>query len=116
MIVVGRDGFIDWAWSSKPLLKSGIFYRPRQEVIELPPESLASQAQDAISHESSVKHPAGVWKGDEDVTEMCIFTEEYSNMSISLLKYPKLAKPTYSIDEDAEEDVVDRFERRLRRE
>lgn len=26
MIVVGKDGFIDWAWSSEPLIKSGIFY------------------------------------------------------------------------------------------
>ena len=36
MIVVGKDGFIDWAWSSEPLIKSGIFYAARQSVIELP--------------------------------------------------------------------------------
>ena len=36
MIVVGKEGFIDWAWSSEPLLKSGIFYAARQTVIELP--------------------------------------------------------------------------------
>ncbi|MDP5309058.1 ImmA/IrrE family metallo-endopeptidase [Paracoccus spongiarum] len=32
MIVVGKEGFIDWAWSSEPLLKSGVFYRARQKV------------------------------------------------------------------------------------
>jgi hypothetical protein len=36
MIVIGKDGFIDWAWSSDPLIKSGVFYRARQQVVPLP--------------------------------------------------------------------------------
>src|SRR5580704_16031407 len=41
MIVVSKDGFIDWAWGSERLFKSGIFYRARQEM-PLPELSLAA--------------------------------------------------------------------------
>ena len=51
MIVVGKEGFIDWAWSSEPLLKSGVFYGARQEVIELPPASL--EARNRIEAEAN---------------------------------------------------------------
>jgi hypothetical protein len=36
IIVVSKDGFIDWAWGSKRLFKSGIYYRARQETVPLP--------------------------------------------------------------------------------
>ena len=88
MIVVGKDGFIDWAWSSKPLLRSGVFYRPRQETIELPAASLAARRDASFDNKTGVTHPSGIWIGDEEVKEMAVFTNEYSNMTISLLKYP----------------------------
>jgi hypothetical protein len=46
MIVVGKEGFIDWARFSEPLLTSGIFYRARQTVTKLPAASLAAQEVD----------------------------------------------------------------------
>jgi hypothetical protein len=36
MIVVNKDGFIDWAWGSKRLFKSGIYYRASSGKSRLP--------------------------------------------------------------------------------
>jgi len=115
MIVVGRDGFIDWAWSSTPLLRSGIFYRAKQETIELPAASLAARRDLSIDNKNGVTHPPGVWLGDEEVKEMAVITSEYRNMTISLLKYPKLARGGFYDEEEHAEDTVDRFERRFQR-
>ena len=92
MIVVGKDGFIDWAWSSQPLLGSGIFYRPRQQIIELPKSSLAARRDPNFSNLEGVSHAKGVWLGNETVEEMTVISEEYDNLSISLLVYPSLPK------------------------
>ena len=60
MIVVGKDGFIDWAWSSEPLLKSGVFYAARQQTFELPQSSLAAREVDMDTGRHGHRHPAGV--------------------------------------------------------
>ncbi len=57
MIVVGIDGFIDWAWSSKPLIKSGIYYRARQETKPLPPLSLAARNDTTVDNIAGIEHP-----------------------------------------------------------
>lgn len=87
MIIVGKDGFIDWAWSSKSLYKSGVFYPARQKVIELPPLSLAARNDNSIDNQSGIKHPKGIWRGDEEVHEMTILARQ-GEMPISLLLYP----------------------------
>lgn len=56
MLVVARDGFIDWARSSDNLFKSGVFLRPKQEVIELPPQSLAARKDKFFDNESGTHH------------------------------------------------------------
>jgi hypothetical protein len=73
MIVVGKDGFIDWAWGSKRLFKSGIYYRARQETVRLPEPSLAARRDPSISAEIGFVHPKGVWAGNEEVNEMTVF-------------------------------------------
>ena len=111
MIVVGKDGFIDWAWCSTPLFKSGIFYKARQVTTELPKKSLAYLKDPSINNKEGIKHPPGVWLGDEEVKEMTIFSDEYDEMSISLLIYPSHASFKY-YDEDKEaEDSFDRMTR-----
>lgn len=111
MIVIGRDGFIDWARSSDPLLKSGIFYRARQQITPLPDQSLAARQDLSLNNECGTKHPKGVWPGNEEVHEMMIFSPEH-NMSISLLIYPNDG-PMRRWDMDAEEprewDTYDQF-------
>lgn len=115
MIVVSKDGFIDWAWSSKPLLHTGIYYKPKQETIELPPTSLAAIKDLSIDNKSGIVHPVGIWLGDEVVKEMTIFANDYDNMAISLLKYPKIASGGFFYEEESIEDTVDHFAKREKR-
>lgn len=110
MIVVGKDGFIDWAWSSEPLLKSGVFYRARQEVIELPPASLAAQEVDRDTGRHGHHHPAGVWAGSEPVREMTVFSPG-NEMSISLLLYPDRGPSRWEMAELEEEPELDTFDK-----
>lgn len=90
MIVVAKSGFIDWAWSSTPLYKSGVFYRARQETIPLPERSAASRAITHFDYEAVTKHGQNVWPGDQDVTEHLIVSPR-NEMTISLLIYPNYA-------------------------
>ncbi len=111
MIVIGKDGFIDWARSSDPLLKSGVFYRARQEVVPLPEASLAAHPERYSDVDADVVHPRGVWPGDEEVRELMIFGNR-REMTISLLLYPKDAPfRRWGSDEDEprEWDTYDQF-------
>jgi hypothetical protein len=87
MIVVSKDGFIDWAWGSKRLFKSGIYYRARQETVPLPELSLAARRDPSIDAEIGFVHPKGVWVGNEEVNEMTVFAGK-SDLAITLLLYP----------------------------
>lgn len=111
MIVIGKDGFIDWARSSDPLLKSGVFYRARQEVIPLPDPSLAAQPDLYSDIDADIVHPRGVWPGDEEVREMMIFGSR-NEMTISLLLYPNDAPARRwgdDLDEPEPWDAYDQF-------
>jgi hypothetical protein len=110
MIVVGKEGFIDWAWSSEPLLKSGVFYRARQEVTELPPASLAAQEVDQDTGRHGHHHPAGVWAGTEPVREMTVFSPG-NEMSISFLLYPDCGPSRWEMAELEEEPTLDTFDK-----
>jgi hypothetical protein len=112
MIVVGKDGFIDWAWGSDRLFKSGIFYRGRQETIPLPEQSLARRRDPSINSEAGVIHPKGIWIGNEEVHEMTIFGSK-TNMTVSLLLYsdtpPLCLQTDTEPEEDLKPDTYDRF-------
>lgn len=111
MIVVGKDGFIDWAWSNAKLMKSGIFFKARQTTTELPSQSLAARRDKNIDNSIGVTHPKGVWLGDEEVKEMAIITDEYDNMTISLLIYPQQSSLAYENDEEPSLDSFDHVTR-----
>ncbi len=111
MIVVGKDGFMDWAWSSKTLLGSRIYYAARQTTIELPPESLAARGGDPDRARRGVMHPPGVWLGSDPVREMTVFSPS-NEMTISLLLYPDrapTAREMAALDDDPVPDTFDRF-------
>lgn len=111
MIVVGKEGFIDWAWSSDPLIKSGIFYAARQTVIELPQASLAAREVDMDTGRNGHRHPAGVWLGSEPVHEMTVFSPSNDQMTISLLLYPDRAPSRWEMAELEEEPALDTFDK-----
>lgn len=106
MIVVSNNGFIDWSWSSKPLFRSGVFYRARKEVIPVPETSLAALGQTAPVRE--IQHPPGVWNS-EPVFESAIFSE-YHDMVLSLLIYPADGPRREYRSDDGEPELLDTFE------
>jgi hypothetical protein len=110
MIVVSKDGFIDWAWGSKRLFKSGIYYRARQETVPLPELSLAARRDPSIDAEIGFVHPKGVWVGNEDVNEMTVFAGK-SDLAITLLLYPNDGATYLRLMPDCdEEDTLDRYD------
>ena len=110
MIVVSKEGFVDWAWCSKPLIKSGVFYRARRDIIELPALSLAARNDARIDNITGTKHPKGVWPGDEEVHEMTILVRQ-GEMAISLLIYPNDAPDKREHDEEFDEGLMDTYQK-----
>jgi Zn-dependent peptidase ImmA (M78 family) len=88
MIVVSRDGFVDWAWSSKPLIRSGVILKPKQKVIEVPEHSVAASLSESGLDYACEDVPAGVWSQTEAVQESALVSE-YHDQTISLIIYPK---------------------------
>jgi hypothetical protein len=112
MIVKSRDGFIDWSWSSRPLLRSGIFFRAKQQVIAVPEESLVSRKLDPAISAKGEMLKAGIWAEDEDVFESVVQSDHH-DMAISLLIYPKYSPHSLrdTHDDEVTEDAFDRFTR-----
>lgn len=113
MIVVSRDGFIDWSWASKPLLRSNIFFRAKQTTTPLPIASLAARQDTSITAEEGILHPPGIWWEGEEVFESVVYSE-YHDMAVSLLIFPN--EPAYTPpwlreaeDEPALVDVATKF-------
>lgn len=82
VLVVSRDGFILWARSSGPALRTGAYFRTYSGPISIPPRSLAVQ-RPGTEIKAATDHDAGVWFR-EPVTEMAIFSEQY-DFALSLL-------------------------------
>lgn len=111
MVVAGIDGFIDWARSSPALFKSGLYYRARQEITELPLNCLANQKVSLLELVLEKKHPSGVWLGREPVEEFVLFQK--GNRTISLLIYPKHGISYFTDDEEPLEDIYDRISKNI---
>lgn len=110
MLVVGRDGFIDWVWSSDTLRKSGVYLQPQKGPIELPEQSLAARNDQKIDNLTGILHDPKVWPFTEKVHEMTLHADTY-DMTITLLVFPKFA-PSYGSqdqDEPKEFDTYDNF-------
>jgi hypothetical protein len=107
MLVVSKDGFIDWSWGSTPLFKSGVFFRARQETIPVPERSLAANPQAALGN--GVQHPPRVWHPAESVFESVLFSE-YHGMSLSLLIYSADGIGR-DVPETEDETIPDTFEK-----
>ncbi|MBV0893141.1 ImmA/IrrE family metallo-endopeptidase [Paracoccus sp. Z118] len=83
ILVVSREGYVLWAKSSKPALRSGAFFRTRSaSPLSVPPASPAAGGWLDPGSES-IPHSAGVWL-DEPVVEEVILSDLY-DLGISLL-------------------------------
>lgn len=91
ILVLSRDGFINWASSSKPAMRSGAFFRTRNNIISVPIGSLAADSR--IKHNrTGTQIPLSVWFKDaeEEITlnEMKIISEQFDSI-ITLLCLPR---------------------------
>lgn len=115
ILVVSRDGFILWARSSTPALKTRAYFRTSGLPIALPPNSLAGSGGapgGVAAARAGVLHPKGVWL-PEEAREMVVWSEQYS-FAISVLLLPD-TPPPYWTNDDEEEPLEDTFDRFMRR-
>ena len=91
VLVVSKDGFMDWASSSNAAKKAGAYYKTRSQVIEIPEGSLCSN-QSVKEERLGIQVAAKRWfphaDSDADLTEMKIFSDQY-DCTMSLLILPK---------------------------
>lgn len=94
VVVVSRDGYIDWAWSSDPAGKAGAFFRTKNSVIPVPANSLA--ANDSVKHcRAGESLPANTWFAHAHPTtplrEMKLSSDQYGTV-LTLLHLPPSAE------------------------
>lgn len=106
VLVVSRDGFILWARSSTPALKTGAFFKTSTGPIEIPQISLPANPNLLVDGRASIDHAAGAWFR-EPAREMTVFAEQY-DFAISLLLLDDAA-PSISFEEEPEPDTYDRM-------
>jgi hypothetical protein len=109
VLVVSRDGYILWARSSEPALKSGAFFRTSRGPLEIPASSLAARPEQLVDGRASVEHDAGVWLA-EPVRELTIHAEQH-DFAISLLLLDG-ARRLVEFEEEPELDTYDKMMQR----
>lgn len=104
VLILSRDGFMKWAFSSATARKNGAFFRTRQSAVEIPAGSLA--ASPAVTQErQGIELPASLWFPHADrstsVREMKIQSEKYE-YTITLLCLARTATvwPPFAERED----------------
>jgi hypothetical protein len=109
ILVVSVDGYILWARSSKPALRTGAFFKTaNRPPIEIPPSSLPLNPQSLVDGRGHIHHGKGVWL-PEPVHETTVSPEQY-DFSLSLLLLDDVGGASLEEDGD-EEDTYDRFVR-----
>lgn len=107
VILMSRDGFVDWAWSSKQAFASGAFFRTKHSLVALPEKSLAAD-QSVVMDRVGTELSATIWfphsPPDLTLTEMKIFSEHYDS-TLTLLRLPRYA----DVWKPRDESVDDRY-------
>ena len=94
VLVVSKEGYMDWAWSSQKAYNAGAFFRTSQEIIEIPSDSLA--ANTSVTHDRrGIDMSAQIWFPHADknmvVREMKVASEQYDCI-FTILKLPRTEK------------------------
>jgi IrrE N-terminal-like domain len=112
VLVVSRDGYILWARSSIPALRTGAFFRTSGPPIEIPTQSLPVQTKGLSDGRGIIEHGSGVWFR-EPTREITVLAEQY-DFALSLLVLAD-TPPRFIGEADEEPDVFDRMAPRARR-
>lgn len=107
MIVVSRDGFIKWAWSSEPALKSGRFFRTSGGPIELPAASAAGRETYSDEAKAGIERSPGIWF-DEKCCEMTVRSAKF-DLTYTLLHFGAQDRSPAHDAGETTEDTYDRF-------
>ncbi len=90
IVVTSRDGYMNWAWSSKPAAKAGAFFRTRSQTIPIPTGSIT--ANNGIQSERRGADVLGtIWFPQAEpgwvLREMKLYSDHYDSV-ITLLVLP----------------------------
>lgn len=93
ILVLSRDGFMQWTFSSRPASRAGVFFSTRKQTIEVPAGSLA--AAPGVKYERrGIELPAKIWfphaEVGTSVREMRVSSDQYDYV-LSLLILPRSA-------------------------
>lgn len=85
VLVVSRDGYILWAWSSKRAFRTGASFKTANRPPRpIPAMSLAAHGRGGETSSSVAEFEEGVWFDREPCTEVALFSDRY-DFAISLL-------------------------------
>ena len=114
ILVVSRDGYVDWARSSEPAFKSGIYIKTvGVPPMEVPPRSVAANPLAFADARIGVSHPAGIWFS-EPCHEMSIVSESYE-FTLSLIQLPPGGGSRGFRQNDDEDDSAEQVGDQIRR-
>ena len=86
MLVISREGFILWSSSSESALKSGLYYKTRnQPPVEIPSLSLPAQQSLNVGQTDEAEHDHDVWLS-RPCKEYAFLSEQY-DFAISVLHF-----------------------------
>ena len=107
VLVVSRDGFILWAWSSKSAHRTNAFFRTANKPpIEIPPLSLTAQRHKVAGNRGAADLDAGVWF-NEPCQEVVLFADQY-DFTISLVHLGSHSG-RFEMSDESDEDTSDRM-------
>lgn len=93
VLVVSRDGFVDWSKASARAMKAGAFFKTRSNTIPVPDASVAANT-DIVHNRHGIEIPAQAWfpHACQNMTlrEMKLYSEQYDCI-FTLLKLPRSA-------------------------
>ncbi len=88
VLILSRDGFIDWSVSTERARVNGAYFRTRNRVVELPANTLAADSGVATCR-TGRRVPLGAWfehaHRDAEATEMKLVCDNYG-YTLSLLR------------------------------
>lgn len=111
VLVVARDGFVDWSRSSEPALRTGAYLRTRGgSPVEVPAGALMAAPDPMLDMRAGVARGPSVWFGEESV-EMTLVADAYDFTASLVLLGDAADRPVRDEDEDA---ILLPVDRRLR--
>jgi hypothetical protein len=94
VVILSRDGFMDWSFASEPAFKAGAFFPTRKRTVEVPQGTLAANPK--VQHEKEgVLVPGRLWFSHAEqamqLREMKISADQY-DCTLTLLVLPKFTE------------------------